>query len=118
MIDAQHLHRLWRTLPVGSLTEVIGDGTALILAPHPDDESLGCGGLIASCCAAGRPPLVALLTDGSGSHPHSMRYPPERLASVREAEARHAVSILGLCRDRLRFLRQIDETDEPGLCPV
>ena len=57
MTTAAAFHRAWRQLPPGRLTDIVGDGTCLILAPHPDDESLGCGGLIAACIAAGRPPL-------------------------------------------------------------
>ena len=30
----------WRALPIGSLTDAIGAGACLVLAPHPDDESL------------------------------------------------------------------------------
>ena len=79
-----------------ALDDIIGGGTCLILAPHPDDESLGCGGLIAACVAAGRPPLVAVLTDGAGSHPNSRTYPPDRLRAVRAQEVRTAVGMLGL----------------------
>ena len=92
MITAGELHKRWRALPVGSLDDVIGTGTCLILAPHPDDESLGCGGLIAACCAAARPPLVVILTDGSQSHPQSNLHSPPKLAALREAEATEAVA--------------------------
>jgi LmbE family N-acetylglucosaminyl deacetylase len=93
-----------RALPFRDLGGIIGDGTVLILAPHPDDESLGCGGLIAACCAAGRPPFVLVLTDGAGSHPLSRRYPPMLLRATREQEARDAVMALGLPPDRIDFL--------------
>ena len=69
MSQAAAFHQAWRDLPPGSVADIAGSGTCLILAPHPDDESLGCGGLIAACVAAGRPPLVVVLTDGAGSHP-------------------------------------------------
>lgn len=108
MITAGELHKRWRALPVGSLDDVIGTGTCLILAPHPDDESLGCGGLIAACCAAARPPLVVILTDGSQSHQQSKLYSPPKLAALREAEATEAVGILGLPAERLMFLREAD----------
>ena len=90
--------------PLGTLEEVAGSGTCLVLAPHPDDESLGCGGLIAACCAAGRPPVVAVLTDGSGSHPGSRAYPPASLAAIRKAEVTAAVGHLGMPVERLVFL--------------
>ena len=93
-----------RELPVKGLGTIMGAGTVLILAPHPDDESLGCGGLIAACCDAGRPPFVLFLTDGTGSHPRSLSYPPDRLRETRQTEARRAMAALGLGRDRIAFL--------------
>lgn len=94
------------TLPLVAdpLAALGGAVPALVLAPHPDDESLGCGGLIAALVAAGAPPWVAVLTDGTGSHPGSAAYPPERLAALRRAEVRDALAALGLPRDRLLFL--------------
>lgn len=80
----------------------------LILAPHPDDESLGCGGLIAAACAAGRPPVVAILTDGAASHPGSRAYPPPALALLRRREAARAVAMLGLAPERLVFMDFVD----------
>src|SRR5450631_1369848 len=103
---ADEQRRGWRALPLGSIDDVTGPGRALILAPHPDDESLGCGGLIAACCQAARPPIVAVLTDGGMSHPESKAFPREQLVRLREAEARDAATILGLPQDRLMFLRE------------
>jgi len=80
----------------------------LILAPHPDDESLGCGGLIAASCEAGLVPEVVILTDGAASHPGSHEYPPDKLRLVRKQEARRAVALLGLPRQNLHFLRAPD----------
>jgi len=108
MTTAADFHLYWKHLPLGQPLDVIGHGTCLILAPHPDDESLGCGGLIAACVAAGRPPLVAVLTDGAGSHPNSRAFPPDRLRAVRTKEARDAVAFLGLPADRVVFLNQPD----------
>jgi LmbE family N-acetylglucosaminyl deacetylase len=107
-MTAGQLQRLWQTLPLSDLGDVIGAGNCLVLAPHPDDESLGCGGLIARCCAELRPPVVVILTDGAASHPGSRRYPPARLAAVREREAARAVQALGLPAERLIFLREPD----------
>ena len=87
---------------------MLGGRRALILAPHPDDESIGCGGLIAAACAAGTPPVVLILTDGAASHPGSLTYPSARLRAVREAEALAATDILGLPAGNLRFLREPD----------
>jgi len=93
----------FRQLPVADLDDVL-PGKFLVLAPHPDDESLGCGGLIAEACRRGRAPVVAILTDGAASHPNSHAYPPARLAQVRAQEARDAVACLGLPPDNLFLL--------------
>ncbi len=93
-----------RALPFAAPDALLGAGTPLILAPHPDDESLGCGGLIAACCAMGRPPIVVVLTDGARSHPGSAAFPPARLVALRAAETRAAVAALGLPPSRLRFM--------------
>jgi LmbE family N-acetylglucosaminyl deacetylase len=103
----QH-HALWRRLPLGTIDDIIGSGCGLIIAPHPDDESLGCGGLIAECCRAGRPPVVVFLTDGAMSHPASRGFPRQRLIELREQEAIAAAACLGLTRERLAFLREPD----------
>ena len=98
-------------LPFAPIEAVLGPAGAVILAPHADDESLGCGGLIA--LAAGRRIHVILLTDGTGSHPHSRAYPPDRLRAVREQEAADALAILGLDPQHLTCLRMKD-TALPG----
>jgi LmbE family N-acetylglucosaminyl deacetylase len=108
MSAAADFHRAWRSLPIGRLDDIIGPGTAMVLAPHPDDESLGCGGLIAACVAAGRAPLVVILTDGDGSHPHSRAYPPARLRTLRANEVTAAVAHLGLPPERLVLLEEPD----------
>ena len=103
MRPARDVLAAFEALPETPDDTMIGE-QPLILAPHPDDESLGCGGLIAAACAAGRPPVVAILTDGAASHPGSRAYPPPALARLRQAEALRAVAILGLPPERLVFL--------------
>jgi LmbE family N-acetylglucosaminyl deacetylase len=93
---------------MGTGIGITGGHPALVLAPHPDDEVLGCGGLIAAASMHGAPPLVVVLTDGTGSHPRSASYKGERLRALREAETRKACRVLGLPGDRIRFLRYAD----------
>jgi LmbE family N-acetylglucosaminyl deacetylase len=95
-------------LPFASLDEILAPGPALLLAPHPDDETLGCGGLIAECSALGRELHVLVVTDGTGSHAGSRAWPAARLRALREQEARRAVSELGLAANRIAFLGLCD----------
>ena len=104
----------WPEATLATITQ----GAAMVLAPHPDDESLGCGGLIAASCDAGQPPLLVMLTDGAGSHPNSRSHPAERLRALREAETLAAAACLGLAAERVVFLRHPDTaapTEGPAL---
>ncbi|WP_426234112.1 PIG-L deacetylase family protein [Pseudomonas sp. TWP3-2] len=78
---------------------------AVVIAPHPDDEVLGCGGLLQLLAAAGRPLQLISVTDGSASHPGSQRWPVERLSVVRPQESAEALRRLGLPMHRLKWLR-------------
>jgi LmbE family N-acetylglucosaminyl deacetylase len=95
-------------LPLGDLDQIAPHGAVLITAPHPDDESLGCGGFIAESCSRGRPPVVVIMTDGTASHPNSLIYPMARLRALRERETCAALTVLGLSSDRLHFMRLRD----------
>ncbi len=90
-------------------------GNLLVLAPHPDDESLGCGGLIAHLRASDANVHVIIVTDGSASHPNSMRFPPSRLAQIREDEVIRACGHLGIDEKQITFLNQQDSELE-SLC--
>ena len=80
-------------------------GPTLIVAPHQDDESLGCGGLIALLRRFELPVTVLFVSDGTGSHPRSRAYPPARLRDTREAEALAALKLLGVAPAAAHFLR-------------
>lgn len=88
-------------LPLGSWHDLTGGKPFVVLSPHPDDESLGVGGLIALARRSDQVVAVILLTDGSQSHPNSLIYPSERLIALRRAELVAAAAILGLESGRL-----------------
>lgn len=69
---------------------------ALVVAPHPDDESLGCGGLLALLTDAGVELHALLITDGAASHPCSRRFDAAARRALRDAEWRQALTCLGL----------------------
>ena len=71
-----------------------GHAALVVVAPHPDDETLGCGALLHEAGAAGLPCRVICMTDGSASHPRSRVWPRARLAALRRAEIEAAVSLL------------------------
>jgi LmbE family N-acetylglucosaminyl deacetylase len=71
-------------------------GRVLVVAPHPDDEVLGCGGALALLAAAGRPVVLVAVTDGEASHPDSARWTPVELAALRRHERRSGLARLGL----------------------
>lgn len=85
----------------------------LILSPHPDDETLGCGGLIATASALGLRPRVAYLTDGDASHVGSRDWPRNRLGRLRQTEAIAALSDLGVPTDDVLFLGWRDAAPFP-----
>lgn len=79
---------------------------ALVFAPHPDDETLACGGTILRKRQAGAEIKIVFLTDGSASHQQCL--PPALLREVRQEEAKTAAQRLGLSADDLFFLDYAD----------
>jgi LmbE family N-acetylglucosaminyl deacetylase len=76
-------------------TRAVQARSALVVAPHPDDETLGCGATIARKVAAGAAVTVLVLTDGRHSH-RSAHVSPDDLAALRRKEFAEATRRLGL----------------------
>jgi LmbE family N-acetylglucosaminyl deacetylase len=93
-------HSLRRFLKTSSIYDVPvsqcepGKAKVAVLAPHMDDEVLGCGGTIARHATAGADVVVIFLTDGRLGGPRDMSQ--EEIVSVRKTEARRAAQILGV----------------------
>ncbi len=66
--------------------------TILVMAPHPDDEVIGCGGAILLAAGRGDRVVVVFLTSGELGLRH---LPPAGAWSIRENEARDAAGVLG-----------------------
>ena len=80
----------------------------LIIAPHPDDESIGCGGTICLHSDRGERTVAVFLTSGELGLEH---LPREEAWRVREGEAEAAAEILEH-RAELRIVRVIDGREE------
>ena len=76
--------------------------TSIFFSPHPDDETLGCGGTIAKKCQSGEHVIVVLMTDGSRSHPELIS--TDKLKSIRKKEFFAATNILGVDRNNIIIL--------------
>jgi LmbE family N-acetylglucosaminyl deacetylase len=68
-----------------------GHELAIVVAPHPDDESLALGGAISLMAAQGVAVIVVSVTDGEASHPCSTTVTPEELRVLRQSELRCAL---------------------------
>ncbi|RAN76757.1 hypothetical protein B5P43_22345 [Bacillus sp. SRB_336] len=66
----------------------------IVLAAHPDDETLGAAGLLQQADAHDVPIEVIVATSGENSHPHSPTHAPADLAAVRAVELRTALELL------------------------
>lgn len=63
-----------------------GIGALLVVAAHPDDETLGVGGFVHQAARRGLDIVVLALTDGEGSHPDSPTHSRAELAARRRIE--------------------------------
>ncbi|PPB49763.1 hypothetical protein C4K88_08870 [Arthrobacter pityocampae] len=94
----------WRTWehdrePGGDLqVEELFDGRLpsrfILLAAHPDDETLGAGGLLSRLARDGVRCDVVVLSDGEASHPSSPTHSPQQLAELRRTEVTNALQVL------------------------
>lgn len=75
----------------------------LVVAPHPDDDVIGCGGSIIRHTRKGHTVTAVYMTSGEAG---SLVHPKEELRPIREAESREAASLMGF--DDLIFLRNAD----------
>jgi LmbE family N-acetylglucosaminyl deacetylase len=78
------------------------EGRLLVLAPHPDDETLGCGGTILRSTGAGQPVDIVFATDGNGAHPKFLGR--AGLAARRRREGQAAAAALGVAPERVHCL--------------
>lgn len=68
----------------------------IVVAPHPDDETLGLGAMIAQLAAAGVDVRVISVSDGGAAQPGATLSGRLRLSTTRRYELRRATGVLGL----------------------
>ena len=106
---------LAQSAPPVALDELAPPGGLLLIIPHPDDETLGCGAALAEAARAGRDLSLVLTTDGEASHPCSHSHDAERLRSLRRAELDTALGALAPdCRVDIVPLSLPDGRCEPA----
>ncbi|BAY31621.1 LmbE-like protein [Nostoc carneum NIES-2107] len=80
--------------------------SAIIFAPHQDDETFGCAGIIALKRSLNIPVKVVFITDGRVSKPSDIK--SEEIINIRYQEALNALEILGVLPSNIHFIGQID----------
>lgn len=91
------LARRWSHDATSDLT----GGRLLVLAPHPDDETLGCGATVIRTILRGGDVLVLAATDGRSAQPEA---DPKVMAATRRGELAAATKVLGLSPEQVRIL--------------
>ena len=97
------LHLLYPFRPELSLTD-----KTVIIAPHPDDEVIGCAGLIQALVERGTPPHVIILTGGEGSHRGCCDTSAEEIIAARHQLTLKAAAMLGLPESHIHCLHYPD----------
>lgn len=86
--------------------------TVYIFSPHPDDETLACGGTIIQRLSEGYAIKIVVMTDGSRSHSAmfgiELEPNPQELAEIRKKEIKNAATHLGLGAKDIIFLEAED----------
>lgn len=83
----------------------------LVIVAHPDDESFGCGSVLAHAAARGHQTFVVCATRGEAGE---SRVPADDLGALREAELRDAARILGVHEVRVLGHRDSGMTGQPA----
>ncbi len=109
-----HLANKWQLMgELSELTEITPSDRILVFSPHPDDETLGCGGMIARAKATGAEVRVVMMTNGDAytmsllRNEKKVRPKPAdyiEYGKLRQKETIAATKKLGLSEDDIVFL--------------
>ncbi|MEA5619679.1 PIG-L family deacetylase [Cronbergia sp. UHCC 0137] len=81
--------------------------SAMVFSPHQDDETFGCGGMIALKRKQGINVAVTFLTDGRGSSDSQVNN-QNKIIQIRKQESLTALNILGVEPENIHFLNKLD----------
>ncbi|OUN58410.1 PIG-L family deacetylase [Alistipes sp. An66] len=108
------LIKYWRIIVLHGVSTIIHKlsiqswSRVLIVAPHPDDEALGCSGLIQRLLREGKQVDIVILSGGGKSHAGCCHIEESLLVDSRRNLSRKATGLLGLPLKNLHFLNYPD----------
>lgn len=79
-------------------------GRVLIVAPHPDDEVIGCGGLMTRFVNLNNVPHIIIMTGGEGSHRGCCNISAEEIRDARSKLTNDALAVIGVPQDHIHEL--------------
>lgn len=104
--------QIWNSAPqlaqipvINPVTLVPFGARVVVIAPHPGDEVLACGGLLQLLSTLDYSLKLISVTDGSASHPGSSLWPAQRLSVFRPQESVEALRRLGVPLHSLKWIR-------------
>lgn len=104
--------QIWNSAPqldnipvINTETLVPTGARVVVIAPHPGDEVVTCGGLLQLLCSLGHPLQLISITDGSAIYPGSRQWSEKRLSVFRAQESVEALRRLGLPMHSLKWIR-------------
>ncbi|MBD2450641.1 PIG-L family deacetylase [Nostoc sp. FACHB-152] len=91
----------------GSKPLSLNQKSAMVFSPHQDDETFGCGGMIAQKREQGVSVVVVFLTDGQGGGNSDVES-KNKIVQIRKQESIKALTILGVEASKIYFLDKQD----------
>jgi N-acetylglucosamine malate deacetylase 1 len=109
-VQSLHSNVMFRwILFVKSQPLILSEKSAMVFSPHQDDETFGCGGMIALKRKQEVPVSVVFLTDGRGNGGFKASS-KDAIVEIRKREAEAALQILGVEANQIHFLDKPDGT--------
>ena len=112
LCESSQSGQIWNSAPqldnipvIGTQSLVPPGARAVVIAPHPGDEVVTCGGLLQLLSASAHPLQLISVTDGSASHQGSRQWSEKRLSVFRSQESVEALRRLGLPMHSLKWIR-------------